>query len=92
MAILRTSSDWVNYLNTKATFSKEKLPINPSAIECYSVGNGKDIVIPYMFNPATPLVFPNFETDGTTASIKTFRFLNRYGTPCKVTYSGNATT
>jgi hypothetical protein len=88
---LQTTAGWVTYLNTKATPAKEKIQVNANAIEAYNGSDGKTIVLPYTFSPSAQLVLPAFESDGTTASIKTFRFLTRYGIPFKVTYSGNAT-
>lgn len=88
---LQTTAGWTTYLNTKATTAKEKLKVNTNAIEAYNGSDGKTIVLPYTFSPSTQLVLPAFESDGTTASVQTFRFLTRYGTPFKVTYSGTAT-
>lgn len=87
---LQTTAGWTTYLNTKATLAKEKLPLTQD-IEAEDLKNGKHIVLPFLWSPSVTLVLPAFESDGTTASIQTFKFLNAYRLPVKVTYSGNAT-
>lgn len=87
---LNTTAGWTTYLNTKATLAKEKVAVNQD-VEAEDLKNGKHIRLPFQWSPSVTLTLPAFESDGTTASVQTFTFLNPYGFPLKVTYSGNAT-
>lgn len=88
---LQTTAGWTTYLNTKATKAKEGLLVYATEIEAEDLKNGSKIRLPFQWSPSVTLTLPAFESDGTTASIQTFKFINAYGLPVKVTYSGTAT-
>lgn len=84
---LNTPAGYLQYVHTKATKSKENIPV----AKAYHNGDGKTIVYPFIFTPRLAITLPAFESDGTTPTDKTFVHLDRYRMPLKVTYSGNAT-
>lgn len=86
---LNTIDGFVTYINTKATIASTGIHnISAQEIVAYSNGDGKSIILPYCLERSITL--PTKESDGTTASNKTFVFYNKYRIKLDVTYSGNA--
>jgi hypothetical protein len=78
---------WVSYINTKDTKANSGIPHSAFENEAYSA-NDKTVVLPYFYG--FRITLPADESDGTTASNQTLKFLNAFRLPVKVTYSGVA--
>ena len=87
---IQNSSAWVTYLNTKATANTTgQQYFNTKELRAYKIiGATSRIRIPFAYG--FELTLPAFESDGVTATAKTYTYLNAYHIPMKVTYTGNA--
>ena len=82
---MNTIQGHVTHLTTKATNASTGIS---NTIVAYTNGDGKSIILPYCYQRS--IVLPAFESDGITATNKTFVYYNRFRIKLNVTYSGNA--